>query len=165
LIVRLHICLLFFVGLLIPSAKMAACGGIVKGECRSLSRMLLAQTHGRDSWLGLSCGSAFSTSNNTPATRSTHTNQHHPPPSSFTCSGLTAATTRTAYPRRLRCAAMCDINQNFPSAPHLLNNRFSPIRNGMSASLRYPPKIAVLTEHLYSTLTFASHVGPQAQSR
>jgi hypothetical protein len=35
----------------------------------------------------------------------------------------------------------------------------------MSASLRHSPEIAVLTEHLYSTLTFASHVGPQAQSR
>lgn len=28
---------------------------------------------------------------------------------------------------------MCDINQNFPSAPHQLHNRYSPIRNSTSA--------------------------------
>lgn len=32
-----------------------------------------------------------------------------------------------------RAAAMCDINQNFPSAPHHLHSRYSPIRNGTPA--------------------------------
>ena len=30
---------------------------------------------------------------------------------------------------------MCDINQNFPSAPHQLHNRYSPIRNSTSTYL------------------------------
>lgn len=163
--VVLHVRTWFFVGLL-PSTRIAACGaGVVKGECRSLSRMLLANARPR---LLASVGrvallSPPGTTTHLPPPLHPHktapfTFQLHPHRSDC-CQHKYCASTTFAVRRHVR---------HQPELPLSTTPAEQPI---LSCPQRYvslsaaPVHATELTEPFRSPFIFTSHVGPQAQSR